>query len=472
MTSGKKLLDQQIDALLERLHPGPRKAAREYVLRAVRNILLLLVCDLVLAVILFLCFLKGIGLVVVLAAVLLFLGLLFDMVVVYAEWIQLERVLVDPLEQLGAELARFPGGERDLPPVVAADLAEAMARVHSLLATVTRERELRAVGETRASSQSSLLRQMSRVLRDVSASLDPERTYAAVVQGALRISGFEKGTLWMVDDVARTVSAVCDSSGKPPGSAPVPFADSFAAKAVTSGHSAIGHPYGTAGPLCMAVPLVSGVAILAVLELAREGIVATVDDSAREAVEMLASHAAAALSAIQLHEEVELRGELDGLTRLFNRRRMDADLQAEVTRSLRYGHALTLVMTDVDHFKQVNDTFGHQAGDQVLKGLADALRTHSRETDSIYRYGGEEFAVLLRDTDLSSAVEVADRIRLAVTEHLAQLKVIPDPLTISLGVASVSGRIRTVEALIHAADGALYTAKSSGRNRTVAADPI
>jgi len=156
----------------------------------------------------------------------------------------------------------------------------------------------------------------------------------------------------------------------------------------------------------------------------------------------------------------------DHLTHLYNRRYMMDELEMEFHRSLRKKGDLCLVLIDVDHFKLVNDTYGHQNGDLVLAAVAEALQVELRRYDLAARYGGEEFAMVLPDSSLQEGCAVAERLRRAVQEIT-----FPPPLenlavTISQGIAALpSPRINTVDALIKAADDALYRAKQNGRNR-------
>lgn len=162
----------------------------------------------------------------------------------------------------------------------------------------------------------------------------------------------------------------------------------------------------------------------------------------------------------------------DPLTQLRNRLSLDGDLTAIHARSERYARPYAVAMCDVDHFKAYNDSLGHHAGDQALRAVASALNSEIREGDMVYRYGGEEFLVILPEQDLAAATIAAERLRRAV-EALA----LPHPaspasavVTVSIGVAGFeSGVLRSGEEVLKAADEALFRAKSAGRNRAGAA---
>jgi diguanylate cyclase (GGDEF)-like protein len=193
-------------------------------------------------------------------------------------------------------------------------------------------------------------------------------------------------------------------------------------------------------------------------------------DQSRELALWLGSQAAVALENVRLHRLVERQASTDGLTDLANRRHFEEALAAEISRAERFGGTLALVLADLDDFKQVNDRYGHQTGDDVLRAFADVLRETVRDIDLAVRYGGEEFAVLLPQTDLEGADRLAERLR----ETMAARRLTIEPaaivtVTSSFGVASFSEG-STPAALFAAADEALYRAKSEGKNRVVCAD--
>ena len=193
-------------------------------------------------------------------------------------------------------------------------------------------------------------------------------------------------------------------------------------------------------------------------------------DEARELAHWLGSQASVALENARLHRLVERQANTDGLTELPNRRHFEEALEGEISRAERFGGSLALILADLDDFKQVNDRYGHQAGDDVLQTFADILRATVREIDLPARYGGEEFAVLLPQTDLEGAQRLAERLCKALAAR--PMPTHPGALvavTASFGVAAFPDS-PTPAALFAAADEALYRAKRSGKNCVVAAD--
>ncbi len=162
----------------------------------------------------------------------------------------------------------------------------------------------------------------------------------------------------------------------------------------------------------------------------------------------------------------------DPLTGLYNRRYLDSTLERELARCQREGQPLSLMLIDLDHFKQVNDNWGHPAGDEVLRQLADMLASHARLADVACRYGGEEFLMLLPGMPLNVALERAERWRqdfAASTVFFGELAI---QATLSVGIAGYPGHGTTAQQLIRHADLALYRAKAAGRNRVTVYDPL
>src|SRR5918998_1748127 len=152
----------------------------------------------------------------------------------------------------------------------------------------------------------------------------------------------------------------------------------------------------------------------------------------------------------------------DHLTGLANRRRFERQLEREVARTRRFGRPFCLLLLDIDHFKRVNDTHGHEVGDDVLRRLANTLQAGTRGIDMASRIGGEEFAVLLTETDFAHGMEVAERLRVAVRETEIPVAGV---VTVSLGLAEFNSSTPDARTLFAAADSALYEAKRAGRDR-------
>jgi diguanylate cyclase (GGDEF)-like protein len=178
----------------------------------------------------------------------------------------------------------------------------------------------------------------------------------------------------------------------------------------------------------------------------------------------LANLTAIAVEKGRLFQKMRALAEVDGLTGLANRRTYDAAIDRVLMQSRQTGRAASLVLIDVDHFKQFNDRHGHLAGDDALKTVASILASHTRKSDLLARYGGEEFVLLLPETNLDTATMVAEKMVAAVREESA-LKSRTNSLTISAGVAtSPAGFLDRIE-LFTSADRAVYEAKRKGRNR-------
>lgn len=166
----------------------------------------------------------------------------------------------------------------------------------------------------------------------------------------------------------------------------------------------------------------------------------------------------------QYHETIFNMTITDGLTDVGNKKRLDQMVRKEIPRAIRYDRALSLLMIDIDHFKDVNDTYGHLAGDSVLRDLASIVHKRLRPDDELGRYGGEEFAAILPETALAGAVRIAEDLRRLVESHPFMVEGEKIKVTISIGVAELQPGMDS-NAFFRAADELLYKAKNSGRNR-------
>ena len=185
-------------------------------------------------------------------------------------------------------------------------------------------------------------------------------------------------------------------------------------------------------------------------------------------IRALAENSSLALANLKLREVLRSQSVRDPLTNLYNRRYMEEFLDGQLSRALRKKSSLALMMLDVDHFKTFNDTFGHDAGDMVLRTLGSILTTKLRKEDVICRFGGEEFAIILPDASAESALPRAEQLCAAIRETTLVFHEQPlPPVSISVGLAIFPEDGTTRESLLKSADAALYQAKSNGRDRVV-----
>jgi len=347
---------------------------------------------------------------------------------------------------------------------------EALKEAHSRLTSRVNEMEQRH-------RDAALLNEMADLLQ-VCATVD--EAYAAITHFAQRVFPVELGLLAILN-ASRTLVEPVVIWGE---SATVPAESAFAVDdcwALRRGRLHRVKPAPDALPcqhvppsvasayLCL--PLSAQNETVGVLHL-RESSAAPgeVTESKQELAVSFARHIELALANLRLRETLRSQSIVDLLTGLFNRRYMEESLAREVARANRGQRPLAVIMLDLDHFKDFNDTFGHEAGDALLHGLGTLLRTHVRAGDIACRYGGEEFTLILADSPLEATAQRAEALRelvgrLAVEHEGRTLR----PVTVSLGVAIFPQHGSTGEAVLRAADAALYRAKAEGRDRVVLA---
>jgi diguanylate cyclase len=183
-------------------------------------------------------------------------------------------------------------------------------------------------------------------------------------------------------------------------------------------------------------------------------------------VKTLTEHLALAVANLNLRESLRKQAIRDPLTGLFNRRYMEESLEREFRRASRRESPLAILMIDIDHFKRLNDSFGHEAGDAVLRELAKVFQAQLRAEDIASRYGGEEFVLILPESDMAAASECADRLQQAV--HAMQIQHYGrtlEGISLSIGLTCFPQQGKTVDSLMRTADAALYRAKENGRDR-------
>jgi diguanylate cyclase (GGDEF)-like protein len=188
------------------------------------------------------------------------------------------------------------------------------------------------------------------------------------------------------------------------------------------------------------------------------------NDSEMEQLENFIYHLVYPLRNAILYQKAIRAAQLDSLTGINNRAAMDRCLERELELAHRHDHALSLMIVDVDHFKRINDNLGHSAGDAVLKTLTACMKDTMRVSDMLFRYGGEEFALVLSGTDLDGARQMGERLRAAVAAYPFVYNNKEIDITVSIGVASL-GRRDSANRLFNKADSALYQAKKAGRNQ-------
>ncbi len=176
------------------------------------------------------------------------------------------------------------------------------------------------------------------------------------------------------------------------------------------------------------------------------------------------------IESLKLHEALNQQN-IDPLTGLFNRNQLNSRLHIEVERALRHSRPLSIMIIDVDHFKSINDDFGHPKGDEVLRLVSQTLIKSLRNIDMVFRYGGDEFLILLPETEVQFAFDVAERIRNSVHSSLVFSGTIEKPkdLSVSIGLANTPLHAKSAATLIDAADKALYVAKGRGRDQSAIA---
>ncbi|MGA8432277.1 MAG: diguanylate cyclase [Candidatus Sulfotelmatobacter sp.] len=221
---------------------------------------------------------------------------------------------------------------------------------------------------------------------------------------------------------------------------------------------------GSASRMC--IPLVSFGQTLGVLVLDSAKPNAFRETELRS-LESVADICATSIQNAHYVERVKQLAYLDGLTGIFNRRFFELRIMEEIERARRYGNGMAVIMADIDHFKLLNDEFGHLLGDEVLRQVSSLFHQQLRKIDVVCRYGGEEFGILLTQTSVQHAMGVADKLRKIV--EMWQFPGVPRTVTISAGVAAFPEHGTTRDELVRAADNGLYCAKQDGRNRIAAA---
>jgi len=405
----------------------------------------------------------------------------------YESHVGVKSVLAVPLQERSGQLRG----------VLLADRLQAEAFTDAdeqLLAILAREvlRALeveRVLGEVRRGRDEKT--RFFRAIEELNRAVDPSAVFAAVLENAQALAALDFAALTLVqeDEGARVhrVAKVVGGSAAARALEGRAFADNngLVANVVRYGTPLPGRALPSMeqrvvfdedteirglGALRI-LPLVAADRILGTLVAGTRARGALGEDVLRM-LEVLAIQAAQAVLRAQLFEQTERLATTDGLTSLANRRTFQARAEQALAQARRYGRACAVLITDIDHFKVVNDTYGHPAGDVVLRGVAQMLREQARDTDVVARYGGEEFAVVMPETDLKGAQVIAERLRESVAARAFHTELGPVRVTLSVGLAASPSDGTEMEALVQLADQCLYQAKRAGRNRVVTAEVL
>ena len=388
---------------------------------------------------------------------------------------RLRAATVEPVGHLLTAIERVRDG--DLGARVHVDgpseIVQLAAGLNDMTVALADHRGAATARAAEVAAQAEKLSLLLALAREVAGSLSLRYVCEAVATAGARVSGFARTVVWMVDEDRDVLAPLYDSTTPKGATVGMEVAGlgqgvvGEAAHLARTAHDGSRSVRGaSAEPVLateLAIPMVVGARVVGVLQFTDDHPVSLLGRDL-EVLETLAIHAAAALEAARLHRTTEEQAQLDALTRLHNRHRLDSDLDVECERSVRYQRPLAVIMVDVDHFKRFNDRHGHQAGNEALQLVSAVLQDGVRTSDSAYRYGGEEFVLLLRDGTGPGAVELAERLRLTLRERST---VLPEPVTASFGVATIPLDGTSPNELIAAADRALYEAKRMGRNQVV-----
>jgi diguanylate cyclase (GGDEF)-like protein len=391
------------------------------------------------------------------------------------EGIPLSTILFLPQDAEVVSLEALRLGVQDIliKPYNPKDLTAAIHRVLSRNQLAEEKDEL----ANQLKNQTSWMAVLSKVGRSVTSTLELDEVLRRIVDAAVWLTKAEEGYLALVEEESnqlylRAIKSVSENQTR---NLNLPTNDSLIHKVIETRRPLRTAKRPEEKPIKVAsgflvrsllhVPLVSKGNALGVLGVDNIADPSPFSETEEFLLATLADYATVAIENAHLYTHIQQTAITDELTGLYNRRGLFELGKREVERSLRFGRQLPVLMIDIDFFKEVNDTYGHMTGDQVLRVLAQRFRRNVREIDIVGRYGGEEFVILLLENDLPTALMIAERLRLLVSSipvHTDQGLI---DVTVSMGVTAVAQDVRDLPTLLQRADEALYTAKSSGRNR-------
>ncbi|MGH3744522.1 MAG: diguanylate cyclase, partial [Mycobacteriales bacterium] len=340
--------------------------------------------------------------------------------------LRLRTSVAGPMKEIGMGLGALMRGEYDAVAITPggpaelygmSTLVEALAR---RLAKRKHELDRAALLEAERMARTEVI---LGVAREVAGSLNLRYVLEAVANAAAAICGARRARLWLVETPGAPMLLSFDTDYGRAGlreQVELDLGTGAAGRAAKYGRPALGEGAEVVdGVPVVAVPLIVGARVVGALECAG-GEPRELSDDVLTSLETLATHAAAAIEASRLHQDAEAMSVTDALTGLANRRQLDRDLPTEVDRAARYGRSLTVLFCDLDHFKQLNDRYGHSYGDLVLQQVGQALSGALRAVDRAYRLGGEEFIVVCPEASLDEGEQLANRLREMITRATSQ----------------------------------------------------
>ena len=394
----------------------------------------------------------------------------------------LARVTTRPLEELGTAAARVASG--DLGTVIEVRSQDEVGRLAGAFATMTED--LRDYVGQLETSRDDLQAGLARLGDTLSSTHDLDRILHVVLESAM-VSTRASGGMLLLLNPSRDQLVLSASRGlEVPLDLVLPVGHGVSgqvAQAAEPVRGRIGHGPGELAPApgepsdtsFIAVPLMSSGAVVGVLDLFGSASGEGFDERDLATIRTFASQATVAVNNVLLHEEAQRLSITDALTGLWNYRYFTLTIGKEIERATRFERPLSLLMLDLDHFKTVNDTFGHPRGDAVLIELAKRIKSQVRDVDTVARYGGEEVVIILPETDDGGAVQAAERIRSIVGgSAFGSADEAPITVTVSIGVAVFPQHGASATTLLARADEALYDAKRAGRDtaRVAASAPV
>jgi len=380
------------------------------------------------------------------------------------------RITAGPLEELGVAAARVASG--DLSTTIPVRSRDEVGRLAAAFNTMTDD--LRGYVGQLEQDRDELQAGLARLGDTLSGTHDLDRILSVVIESAMASTRASGGLVLLLSPSGEELVLAASRGLDLPVDLRLPVEQGLSGQVATTGEAvrgrlgegqlvgAAGEPQDTS---VIAVPLTSSGRVIGVLDLFGSALPGGFDGRDLATIRTFASQATVAVDNVLLHEEAQRLSVTDGLTGLWNYRYFTMMIGKEIERATRFSRPLSLLLLDLDHFKAVNDTFGHQRGDRVLIELASRIRAEVRDVDTVARYGGEEIVVILPETDEPGARLTAERLCQAIRQRsFGEPPEPPVVLTVSIGVAVFPLHGAAAGALLGRADEALYDAKRSGRD--------